>query len=405
MTEKVALLDSINQTAFDAFDDAGFEIHDFPKNADPSELADLTDDAAALGVRSGPKITAEAMGENLEVIGVYGSGTSHIERKTADRRGADDRAIAILNASHENTRSVAEMVMGCTIALSRDFHGHDRSMQSGTYSKKDGKEVLGKTLGIIGHGVIGGQVSVLAQSMSMDVLAYDPINKTSVGRVKHVDNIEELLEGSDFVTLHAPGAKSNRHLINERTLKLMKPGSFLINAARADLVDYEALINSLDENHLAGAAIDVYTDEAYTEPEKGQPFEHILRDHPKVFCTPHIGGSTAEAQAQIGRSVALKTIGYLATGTSLGSVNIPDLQLNGIEPGTSRLLSIHDNHPGVMAELTQLLAEHSLNVRSTEQRVKGEIGYVAFDVEGVIEPESLIAIRSMQATRRAKVLR
>lgn len=406
MAEQVALLDSVNETARETYRGAGLEIVDFKKGVTQQELADKASNALGLGVRSGPEVTAEAMGDDLEFINVFGAGTSHITRTTEDGLGADDRGIPIFNASHENTRSVAELALGCTIVLFRDLHGHDRSMRDGVWSKTNGREIRGKTMGIIGHGTIGSQLAVMAESLNMDVVAYDPVNKFRQGRAKSLDSMEEVLAVADITSLHVPGGEANHHIIDADAIKLMKQGSYLINAARGELVDYEALLEDLDDENgrLAGAAIDVYTDGTYKEPEKGETFDHSLRGHPKVLCLPHIGGSTAEAQAGIGRSVALKSLGYLATGNTTGSVNMPNLALNGIEPGTSRLLNVHDNHPGVIAKLSTLIAEAGLNVSSIAQRVRGEIGYVAFGVDGEIPDEALSAIRAFEATRRARIV-
>jgi D-3-phosphoglycerate dehydrogenase len=276
--------------------------------------------------------------------------------------------------------------------------------EDGIWSKKDGQEVRDKTMGIIGYGVIGNQVSVLAEAFNMDVVAYDPVTQFRHGRARSLGSMEEVLQIADVITLHVPGGKANHHIINAEKLKLMKKDAFLINAARGELVDYEALIDALDNDDLAGAAIDVYADDNYTEPEKGEPFDHPLRGHPKVLTLPHIGGSTAEAQANIGRSVALKSLGYLATGNTMGSVNIPQLGLNGLEGGTSRLLNIHNNHAGVMAKLLALVADAGLNIVNTNQKASGEIGYLAVDVEGTVPEDVLTVMKALHDTRRARII-
>jgi D-3-phosphoglycerate dehydrogenase len=405
MAEKIALLEDVKSTANEVFEDAGFEVVKFSKGVDTQELAVITADVRALGVRSGPKVTPDIMGDDLEIISVYGVGTDHI-------KGANEKGVAVVNSAHETTRSVAELVIGTTFSLSRGLHEHNRHMHDdgrghGTWTKEDGKEVRGQTMGIIGYGAIGAQVSVLAELMGMDVVYYDPIGPIAPqGRAKRLETVEAVLEQANVVSLHTPGGKKNRHLINADTLQLMRSDSYLINAARAELVDYEALGAALEAGQLAGAAIDVYTEEdVYKEPsKKGDKFDHPLKDNDKVLLLPHIGGSTREAQLNIGRGVALKTVSYLSTGSTIGSVNLPPLMLGGLEPGTNRLLNIHDNHPGVLKALTALVADHDLNITSTAQGVKGELGYVAFDVLGDIPPEVVAAMGALKATKRGRTI-
>lgn len=404
MAEQVALLNSIHGAAHQVFDDAGFEVVTFNKSVTQAELSSLTDTARAIGVRSGPKISDLAIGDNLEAVAVFGAGVSHVQGLKASEHGVNNYGIAVFNASHENTRSVAELVVGSSIALLRDFHTHDRSMQAGTYSKADGQELRGKTLGIIGYGTIGQQVSVMAETLAMDVIAYDPFNTSRHGRAEAAESVEEVLEKADIVTLHTPGGAENHHLINADSLRHMKKGSYLINAARAELVDYDALIEALDSGRLAGAVIDVYSDKDYTEPEKNQPFDHPLRGHDKVLCLPHIGGSTREAQANIGRAVAQKVVSYLATGTTVGSVNLPSMALDTPEAGTSRLLNIHENRPGALAHLTGLISGIGLNIKGSTLRTKGDIGYAAIEVEGVIPDEALVVIGDFSGHRRTRVI-
>lgn len=410
MAEKVALLEDISTTAHDVFQGAGYEVVTFPKSIDPDELAGLAAEAVVLGVRSGPKVSAAVLSDNLDAVSVFGAGVNHVTRVAeagSGERGTDERGITIINAAHENTRSVAELVVGSVFSLLRDMHGHNRQMHQGAWTKTNGQEVRGKTIGILGYGSIGSQVSTLAESIGMNVNYFDPMTPLARGRAKRLQSVEAVLADSDIVTLHMPGGKANYHVIDAEKLEMMRPGSYLINAARGDLVDYDALADALDEGHLAGAAVDVYTDEGvgYTEPsKKGDNFEHTLREHPKVLLLPHIGGSTVEAQRSIGESVALKTVAYLTTGNTMGSVNMPNKALGGIPEGDSRLLHIHDNEPGAMASAFSMIAENGLNVIDSSQGVRDGIGFLAADVEGAI-PESVIeAIRAEKAVRRLRVL-
>jgi D-3-phosphoglycerate dehydrogenase len=410
MIEKVALLDSINPTANTIFTAAGSEVITYPKSVSPEDLAVIAANVQILGVRSGPKVTAAVLGPNPELvaISVFGVGTNHIQRKGEDgaTSGADDLGIAIFNSAHENTRSVAELIIGSTFSLMRGTGDHNRKMHDGTWTKEDGHEVLGKTIGIIGYGAIGGQVSVLAEGLGMSVVYFDPAPQNPPqGRAKRLGSLEAVLETADVVTLHVPGGDQNRHMINEQTISLMKPGSYLINAARGELVDYKAAAAALASGHLGGIAADVFDDADFKEPaKKGDTFEHVLRGVDGALLTPHIGGSTAEAQRNIGRSVATKSVAYLETGNSMGAVNIPNLSLGPVTPGATRLLNIHTNQPGVMAELTSLVAEADLNVVNTAQAASEEIGYVAFDVEGSVDADVVAAMGILKATRRLRVL-
>lgn len=411
MTERAALLDSINPSAHEVFEAAGFEIVTFDKSATPEDLAEITEGAQVLGVRSGPAVPWQAMSESLDVIDVFGVGTNHIDRSEgpgASGRSADQRGVAIFNSAHENTRSVAELVVGSTFSLLRDFGAHNRSMHGGEWTKGNGLEVRGKTMGIIGYGNIGAQVSVLAEAVGMDVVAFDPNPPgPPQGRARMLGSLAEVLETADVVTLHAPGSPHTRHMINADTIALMKPGAFLVNAARGDLVDYEAVAEALDSGQLGGVAVDVYTDESkgVVEPaKKGDDFDHVLKGHDKALLLPHIGGSTAEAQRNIGSTVASRSVEYLRTGNSMGAVNIPNLSVGPLRPGTGRLLHLHDNEPGVMGELGDLLAGAKLNVSSTLQSAESHIGYAVFDVEGRIPEEVVAAAGALAEARRVRAL-
>ena len=385
----------------------------YPKSISPDELAGLTTEVDGLCLRSGPKVPAEVLSDNLQFISVFGVGIDHITRigkVGTDERGADERGIPIFNASsHENTRAVAELVVGSVFSLLRSMHEHNRQMHGdmkvGTWTKTNGQEVRGKTLGILGYGAVGSQASELAEKLNMKVIYYDKASTLRRGNAKSSKSVEEVLANSDIVSLHMPGGEENHHIIDAEKLAMMQEGGYLINAARADLVEYDALIEALESGHLAGAAIDVYTDEDYTEPSKrGDKFEHPLVAHPQVLLLPHIGGSAIEAQSEIGENVALKSVAYLATGTTTGSVNMPHKDLGELAPGTSRLINIHDNQPGALADAAKVIAENGLNVIDTAQGVKDGIGFLAFDVEGTIPEPVVEAIRAEKAVRRLRVL-
>lgn len=401
MSEKAVLLDSINPAAEKSFVDSGLEVVHFPKSVTVEEFEAVIADASLLGVRSGPEVPGSVIkaGISLEAIGCFCVGTNHVDRETAN-----DQGVAIFNSVHENTRSVAEHVIGSTFSLLRRASEHNLEMHGGTWTKTDESsyEVRGKTMGIVGYGAIGGQVSNLAESVGMDVVYFDPAPQIPPqGRAKRIEDFDAFLGTADVITLHVPGGARTRNMINAKTIAQMKPGSYIINAARGEVVDYEAVAEALESGQLGGVAVDVYANEP---SKKGDPFDHVLRGMGKALLTPHIAGSTIEAQSDIGEKIAQKLAGYLATGNSAGSVNLPHLSLGNLRPDTSRLLNIHTNKPGALAEITSLIAEENLNVVHTEQDVRGDIGYVAFDIDGSVSEDTLEALADMEVTHHARVL-
>jgi D-3-phosphoglycerate dehydrogenase / 2-oxoglutarate reductase len=402
MAEKVALLDSINPAANQVFESAGLEVITFPKSLPPDELAELTQNVRLLGIRSGPKIPAEVIesGANLEAIGCFCVGTNHVNHEAANQEG-----IAIFNSVHENTRSVAEHVIASTFGLLRRIPEHNLNLHHGEWTKTDEQsyEIRGKTMGIIGYGAIGGQVSVLAESIGMDVIYYDPAPKIPAhGRAKRLEIMEDVMAKADVITLHVPGGPRTRGMINRETIAAMRPGSYLINTSRGEVVDYEAVAEAIESGQLGGIAADVFED----EPSKqGDKFDHVLRRIGKAILTPHIAGSTIEAQADIGKKIAEKLLLYLKTGNSEGSVNLPEISsLNGLPPTASRLLNVHDNVSGVMADLSGAIAEAELNVVSSIQKTRGDIGYAAFDIESGVTPDLVQSIKTLPHNRRTRII-
>lgn len=401
MAERVALLNDINEAAVANFAQNGFEVVEFPKSMTTPDLAQLVTDVQALGVRSGPAVPAEVLksGLTLEAVGCFCAGTNHVDRGAATERG-----IAIFNAVHENTRSVAEYVSGVIFCLLRRFGEHNMSLHNGTWTKTDAKsyEVRGKTLGIIGYGAIGSQVAVLAENDGMSVLYYDPDPKfPPYGNSQRVNDMDALLTSSDIVTVHVPGGRSTKNLVGETAILSMRPGSYLINTSRGDVVDYDAVKTALRDGHLAAVAADVFVD----EPRKnGDPFDHPLRGEANALLTPHIAGSTQESQRDIGRATSLKLIGYLATGRTAGSVNLPELALTAVPKKTTRVLHLHHNVPGVVADLNGILAEAGLNIVSQHLQVRGAIGYVATDVETDVPEEVIQEIAKTESTIRTRAL-
>lgn len=401
MAEKVALLDSINLVATEYFSEQGLEVIEFPKSIILEDFKDLVKDASLLGLRSGPKVPGEVIesSEKLEAIGCFCVGTNHVEQSVANENG-----VAIFNSIHENTRSVAEYVIASVFSMLRRVSEHSKEMHSGTWTKTDelSYEVRGKTIGIIGYGAIGSQVSVLAEGVGMDVVYYDPSPKMPPhGRARLLESMEEVLETADVVTLHVPGGSATNKMINTETLSLMKRGSYLINSSRGGVVDYQAVAEAIESGQLAGAAVDVFEE----EPAKtGDDFNHILRGVGRAVLTPHIAGSTIEAQRDIGSLIALKLLTFLRTGNSVGSVNLPELALNGVANDERRLLYIHDNTPGVLAKVTSMLAELDLNIVRSTQNSNQKMAYVAFDVAGDIPEDTFCAIKDLPETRRLRII-
>lgn len=400
MSEKIALLEDINPTASTLFEDAGFEVVTFPKSISPAEMASMAANVRAIGIRSGPNIGAEAISGSatLEAIGCFCVGTN------VDIDEANKEGVAVFNSVHENTRSVAEYVIGATFALMRRIPEHSAKMHDGTWTKTDKKshELLGKTIGIIGHGSIGSQVAVLAAPLGMNVIYFDPASKfPPYGTSERVATIDDLYAQADIITLHVPGGKGTKDMIDAESIAKMKDGAYIINAARGSVLNNNDVRKALKSKKLNGVALDVHDNEP---TKRGDPFIHPLQGVDGVVFTPHIGGSTLEAQRNIGKVVAEKILGYLATGTTAGSVNIPERSPGELEAGTSRILNIHENVPGVVADLGALIAANGLNLISTVQRANGNIGYVAFDVDGKVEPEFADMITEYPQSIRTRIL-
>lgn len=400
MAEQALLLEAIHPNAADTFQTQGFEVVKFSKSASPAEIAQLAQGVRVLGVRSGPPIGKEVMeaAESLEAIGVYSVGFNHIDLKAANERG-----IAVFNAPHENTRSVAEFVMGLTSSLLRQIQAHNRSMHGGVWSKTESAsfEMRGKTMGVIGYGTVGNQVVELALKNDMNALWYDPNPRMGheQGRSERVSTIAELLRRSDIVSVHVPGGKQviDRNAIFE----LMKSGSFLINTARAGAVDTEALADAIESGHLAGAALDVFDNEP---GNRGDTFNHRLRGNDRVILTPHQGGSTEEAQESAGKNTTRKLLAYLATGKTVASVNLPEQDFPALQPRQTRILNIHRNVPGAEVAILARVSEQGINIDRTHLETRGGIGYVALDASGQVSPNVIKAIAELDATIRARVI-
>jgi D-3-phosphoglycerate dehydrogenase len=352
-----------------------------------------------LGLRSGTSVTADVLAQapDLRVVGAFCIGTNQIDLPAATERG-----VAVFNAPFSNTRSVVELALAEIIALTRRLTVHDDAMHTGLWRKsaKGSHEVRGRRLGIVGYGKIGSQLSVLAEALGMRVSFYDTADTLALGNARRCATLDELLAGSDVVTLHIDGRPGNSGLFGEEQFARMVPGAIFLNLSRGFVVDHRALRRNIDSGHLAGAAVDVFPQEP---AGAGDPFESDLRGLPNVILTPHIGGSTEEAQEDIGRFVAGKLLGYLQRGATALSVNLPHLQPPDPGPGT-RLLLLHRNQPGALAHLGCVLADGGLNVEQQMLATSGSVGCVVTDVRGPLTPALIDRLRGMPEAIRLDVL-
>jgi D-3-phosphoglycerate dehydrogenase len=399
----VVLLEGVHPSAVELFTEDGYTtLKTFPATLDGDKLVDAIRDAHIVGIRSRTKLTAPVLAEarKLIAIGAFCIGTDQIALDTAAARG-----IPVFNAPFSNTRSVAELVIAETILLMRRIPQRNAQLHRGEWNKSaaGAHEARGKTLGIVGYGHIGTQVGVLAESLGMRVLFYDIITKLALGNVTPVKTLEELLSLSDVVSLHVPDTPITRGLIGEAELAVMRPGAALINASRGLVVDVDALARALDSGHISGAALDVFPKEPGGKDER---FESPLNRFDQVILTPHIGGSTEEAQEAIGREVADKLVRYSNLGSTLTAVNFPEVSLTE-HPGMRRLIHIHQNRPGMLSQINAVFSKYRVNVCSESLETNRQVGYVVIDIE--VSPEADIkAIRQeldeIDGTIRTRVL-
>jgi D-3-phosphoglycerate dehydrogenase len=396
---RALLLEGIHPDAAARFSAEGFQVESVPRALDEDELIGRLDGVHLLGIRSKTKVSAAALAAapHLLAIGAFCIGTDQIDLRTAARSG-----IAVFNAPFSNTRSVVELALAEIIALTRRLTEKNSAMHAGVWDKAaDGShEVRGRNLGIVGYGNIGTQLSVLAENLGMRVYFYDTADKLALGNAYRCATLDELLEVSDIVTLHVDGRAGNSGFFGEEQFARMRAGSLFLNLSRGFVIDHAALRRHLDSGHLAGAAVDVFP----SEPKgRGDEFRSELRGLPNVILTPHIGGSTEEAQADIGSFVAEKLYRYVAEGSTTLSVNLPSLALPQ-QSGTHRLALVHHNVPGVLAEVNSILAAHSVNIEGQLLGTGGEFGYLLTDI-GVDYAEDVVAkLGSMAQAIRLRVL-
>ncbi|MBI9115483.1 phosphoglycerate dehydrogenase [Sanguibacter suaedae] len=396
---KALLLENVHPLSVEILADQGIEVDSRSGALDEKELVDALDGVHILGIRSKTQVTDAVIAASPELltVGAFCIGTNQI-----DLRSAANHGVAAFNAPFSNTRSVVEIALAEIISLTRRMTERDKALHAGVWDKsaEGSHEVRGRTLGIIGYGNIGTQLSVLAENLGMSVVFYDTAEKLALGNARRVTSLEELLEVADIVTLHVDGRSGNAGLFGPKQFALMKPGAIFLNLSRGFVVDTGALRENILSGHLAGAAIDVFPH----EPKKrGDQFESELRGLPNVILTPHIGGSTLEAQEAIGRFVAQKITDFVTTGTTTLSVNLPNLALENTT-GVARVAHLHRNTPGVLAAVNHVLAEHGTNIEGQLLATRGEIGYVVTDAGSALEGPVVEALRSMEATIKLRVM-
>jgi D-3-phosphoglycerate dehydrogenase / 2-oxoglutarate reductase len=396
---KALLLENIHPDAVRLLEEAGLEVTLQRSALGEADLAAALPGVSLLGIRSKTRVTPTvlAAAPDLIAVGAFCIGTDQIDLAAASGRG-----VAVFNAPYSNTRSVVELTLAEIIAMTRRLTEKDRSMHAGVWDKSatGAHEVRGRTLGIVGYGNIGAQLSVVSEAFGMRVVFYDTADKLALGNARRCVSLDELLEVSDVVSLHVDGRPSNSSLFGDKEFSRMRPGALFLNLCRGFVVDHDALRRHLISGHISGAAVDVFPDEPKSA---GEEFVSTLRGLPNVILTPHIGGSTEEAQADIGAFVGAKLAGFVSDGSSSLSVNLPQLTLPPT-PGSHRLAHLHRNVPGVMAEINSVLAAHDVNVEGQLLGTRGELGYALTDI-GIDYPDEVVGqLRAMSQTVRLRVL-
>lgn len=397
---KILLLENISISALEELKQSGYgEIKRLSGALSETELIKEIKNVHILGIRSKTRVTETVLekADKLLAIGAFCIGVNQIDLSAAAGKG-----IAVFNAPHANTRSVAELVIGLCVVLIRKIADKNIAAHNGIWLKdaKGAFELRGKTLGIIGYGNIGSQVSVMAEALGMNVVYHDIVTKLPHGNAKQIRELKELLEQSNIVTLHVPSDATTRNMINEETMSAMRKGSIFLNYSRGDVVDLEALKKFIENGTIAGAAIDVFPQ----EPEKnGDVFTTVLQNLPNVILTPHVGGSTEEAQANIGLDVTAKLINYLELGASNGSRTVPEVSLPP-QAATHRILHIHENIPGVLSEINSRLSEKGINILGQYLKTNEKIGYVILDIDTELSKKAFEILRGVGGTIKTRMV-
>ena len=397
---KVLLLENVSEEAVQEFRQNGYENITHLKTAlTEDELVSRIGNVHVLGIRSKTQVTAKVLeaAEKLLAVGCFCIGTDQVDMVAAMRKG-----LVIFNAPYSNTRSVAELVIGTAIMLIRRIPEKNKLMHEGTWMKdaRNSHELRGKTLGVVGYGNIGSQVSIMAESLGMKVVFYDTVKKLPLGNAAQAGSLSDLLKVADIISIHTPAGASTSNMINKKTLAQCKKGAILINFARGEVVDLNAMRNALETGALSGAAVDVYPDEP---GENGAAFSCPLQQMPNVLLTPHIGGSTEEAQVNIGQDVSSKLVAFLDTGVTTGSLSVPQLTLP-VQENTHRILHIHKNVPGVLSAINSELSLHNINILGQYLKTKDEIGYVVLDIDKKASREVADLLGKVKGTIKVRSL-
>ncbi|BCR81238.1 phosphoglycerate dehydrogenase [Arachnia rubra] len=395
---KALLLENIHSEAVRALEGRGYQVELRSGALGEAELADALEGVELLGIRSRTHITGTVLKAHpqLLAVGAFCIGTNQIDLPAAAAAG-----VAVFNAPYSNTRSVVELALGEIITMARRLGDKNASMHAGIWDKSanGSHEVRGRTLGIVGYGNIGSQLSVLAEAMGMKVYFYDVVDRLALGNATRVDSMQELFETCETISLHVDGRASNARLIGEREFAQMRPRTLFLNLCRGNVVDVDALAAALQSGHIAGAAVDVFPDEPKS---KDEPFVSPLQGISNVILTPHVGGSTLEAQVDIGRYVAGKLADYEAYGNTSMAVNLPEVSVP--VPQAERILHLHRNVPGVLARLNHTLAGHNMNIGSQTLSTLGEYGYVVTDVSGQHYEGLLAELQALEESIRVRMI-
>lgn len=397
---KILFLENISDAAIKVFKDAGYtDIKKIGGALTEEQLIDEIKNVHLLGIRSKTQVTEQVLknAQKLQAIGCFCIGTNQVNLQAATKKG-----VVVFNAPYSNTRSVAELVIGASIILIRKILDKNTAAHKGIWQKeaKGSYELRGKTLGIIGYGNIGSQVSVLAEALGMKVIFYDTVTKLPLGNAESRKSIKDVVAQADIITLHVPETLQTKNLINKSIIKNFKKGAILINYARGEVVDLEALRSAILDGQISGAAIDVFP----WEPEKnGDSFTSPLQNVPNVLLTPHVGGSTEEAQFNIGEDVSAKLLQFLEVGATYGSHTVPEINLPSQE-GTHRILHIHSNVPGVLSEINSRLSEHKINILGQYLKTNDEIGYVVLDIDKKLSKNAVELLKQVKGTLKVRLL-
>jgi D-3-phosphoglycerate dehydrogenase len=396
---KVLLLENVHPIALELLKEEGYQVEVASGALSEEELCEKIQSISILGIRSKTTITKKVLenANRLLAIGAFCIGTNQIDLEECQKRG-----VAVFNAPFSNTRSVVEMAIAEIIFLMRRFQDKSLGMHQGIWDKSatGSFEIRGKKLGIVGYGNIGAQLSVLAENLGMNVFYYDVIEKLALGNATKMNSLEELLSICDVITLHVDGRKDNKCLLDKEKIALMKPGSLLLNLSRGHVVDIPALREAILSGHIGGCAVDVFPEEPKNNKET---FESELKGLPNTILTPHIGGSTLEAQENIARFVPGKIMEYINTGNTYNSVNFPNIQLPFLKDA-HRLIHLHQNEPGVLAKINLILANYQINIVGQYLKTNEKIGYVITDIDKVYDPEAIEALKNIPGTIRFRTL-